>query len=958
MAGQGGWPSEKIVLRNGRPFLPEPSWSDDFDEEIINAELRTSYDQGDFEAWMHRRNADGLLDVTSMFSNPSILGPLCQMLEQEVKKKSKTDLSQGTLCFLLGTILLRRIEIMNTTNRGALLDMPLYYLTQAINILPKDDPRRATSWGLYALGVAFKSLNSDQLIDVDTSYPLRQGQLALDMANDDESYTECLRSLALILRYRYAKTNQVADIHQGVLYLQQALAVPSIDDSTRVSMLNNLGNLLGDLFVRTNHTADIEMAIEHYDNVNKVATQDSHTHSVLLNNLAVKLNQRAKITTDIADIDMAIQCGETVVATVSSDDPNHPAVLKNLAMFLMHRFSKTHKLADLDQVVHIREEVIIRTPENHPDLASRLLHLGHSLRERGALLRDGYDLSNSLEVYARGFETDCSPIDRILCGIQALKISSALPVSYWKHATRLAERILEMIPNLLQRTASRNDTQYILRQIFGISSLSISILLKMVKSPLELIQMLEKYRGIIISSTIDIKSEVSELKEQYPDLWSRYTQCRDSLGAMNSIALKLSTEKTYAANIDRVSQIYDALNIMKQEIRSLTGFERFLLPLTEKDIYGLARTGPIALFNVSRLSSEVFLITTDGIQLLSLPGLKYQDVQQWVKRLARYGNSARRDADLSEDDEEQEEAEGDGGHILDIGAILKSLWKVAVKPVLQQLKMLNQGSKNHMPRIWWVTAGLMGLIPLHAAGDHSEGSMENTLSYAISSYTPTLKSLQFVQSRPQVPMSKIEQKLLLVSMPVTPGESAPLNVSEEVRAVENSASQWVSVTTLERPDKETVLEALKTCTIAHFACHGTADPLDPGKSALLVGKEQIEKLTIEDLDAISCQHARIVYLSACSTAELKMMSLADESIHLASTFQLAGFQHAIGTLWGADDSAAVIIAQSFYKTLLQPDGDGSISVARALHHAILSFRDSGNNRKDIFKWAPFVHLGC
>lgn len=83
-----------------------------------------------------------------------------------------------------------------------------------------------------------------------------------------------------------------------------------------------------------------------------------------------------------------------------------------------------------------------------------------------------------------------------------------------------------------------------------------------------------------------------------------------------------------------------------------------------------------------------------------------------------------------------------------------------------------------------------------------------------------------------------------------------------------------------------------------------------------------------------------------------------ESVHLASAFQLSGFQHVIGTLWGAEDSAAVRIASDFYRFLLQHDDIGGLAVARALHDAVLAFRNTDDNHKAVSQWAPFIHLGC
>ena len=100
-------------------------------------------------------------------------------------------------------------------------------------------------------------------------------------------------------------------------------------------------------------------------------------------------------------------------------------------------------------------------------------------------------------------------------------------------------------------------------------------------------------------------------------------------------------------------------------------------------------------------------------------------------------------------------------------------------------------------------------------------------------------------------------------------------------------------------------------------------------------------MTVSALAQVDLAHAQLAYLSACSTADPGSLDLLDESIHLTSAFQLAGFPHVVGTLWPIDDRLAAEIAESFY-TRLTPSPPGNPDPAQsaaALHHTIRTVRD-------------------
>jgi CHAT domain-containing protein len=154
------------------------------------------------------------------------------------------------------------------------------------------------------------------------------------------------------------------------------------------------------------------------------------------------------------------------------------------------------------------------------------------------------------------------------------------------------------------------------------------------------------------------------------------------------------------------------------------------------------------------------------------------------------------------------------------------------------------------------------------------------------------------------------------------------------------------------PTAEVVLGQLENHDIIHFACHGSSNIFDPSESCLLLqrcppGKVEPEPdpLTVRQVAHLRLVMARIAFLSACSTAEAKLEQVADEVIHLASGFQVAGFAHVIGSLWSSADRVCVAIAEGFYRRLTARKWNKiqDRDVAFALHQSILEVRSQGRN---------------
>jgi len=179
-----------------------------------------------------------------------------------------------------------------------------------------------------------------------------------------------------------------------------------------------------------------------------------------------------------------------------------------------------------------------------------------------------------------------------------------------------------------------------------------------------------------------------------------------------------------------------------------------------------------------------------------------------------------------------------------------------------------------------------------------------------------------------------------VTMPTTPGEDTLSGVIKEANEIKHNLLDFRTVEILERPTAECVLRALPGYSIAHFACHGVPST-NPADSHLLLLKaslssdglctEEVDKLRVKDIATLKlpAAAARLVYLSACSTANSSSPSLADEVTHIVSSFHIAGFTNVIGTLWPAQDEACHKMAAHFYFTLSKTD-DVAISYQNAI----------------------------
>lgn len=148
----------------------------------------------------------------------------------------------------------------------------------------------------------------------------------------------------------------------------------------------------------------------------------------------------------------------------------------------------------------------------------------------------------------------------------------------------------------------------------------------------------------------------------------------------------------------------------------------------------------------------------------------------------------------------------------------------------------------------------------------------------------------------------------------------------------------------------------------HFARHGVSDNQCPSDSHLLVLSDnplESAALSVGAISNLNIENAQVAFLSACCTADNAAMALMDESIYIASGFQLAGFSHVLATQWESSDECCRCVSVEFYRSLFHaPMGrdKGHRAVSVAFHCAVKQLRSTMWGQP--IKWAPFIHTGA
>jgi len=752
-----------------------------------------------------------------------------------------------------------------------------------------------------------------------------QGDEAIQVSRDAAAVTPAghpLRPLLLgntanVLRARYEWTWDLADLNEAIALADEAVQITSPDDPARPRRQAGLGTALLRRFESTGRRPDADQAVRLLNTAVAKSPDDHPERPGLLANLGLALFRRYEAGEDEADLQACLEAGLAAVKATPQDDPDQARRLSQLAAPLRARYLRTGAEPDLEAALVTARSAarILGDGDSHFNLAVAL-RLQHE-RDRLAGTGTGGDRVAAEAAFARcARSAGTAPLIRAAAAAYCAQLNAE--GGDWEAADAAYAQALEFLPMLTGRQFGWDSRHRQLARLASLGTDAAAVAVQR-RDPERAVLILEQARGILIGQAIEQHRDVDELRRVAPDLAAEFSHLATLMAADTSPSSEFDADPAMmadpaAARREAVARWDDLIAMIR---RTVPGHERFLAVPRPSDLLAAAADGPVVIINVSRYRCDALIVRPAGIEVCPLPGLTHEEA---TRKAERFLAATAVDGDPDEA----------------LHEVLDWLWTTLSAPVLKAL--------GSVPgQLWWMPTGVLSALPLHAAASRDPGEPA-VLDRVISSYTTTLRTLIDARTRDPAPF---EADAVIVAMTETAGAAPLPRAAAEASAIGPLLGGHVTTLLDGRATPAAVRDALRHATRAHLACHAVADLTDPASGALLLSGG---RLAVRDIAALPWADRLLAYLSACTTA-LSEGLLADESLHVASGFQLVGFRHVIGTLWRIDDDAAPGIAENFYRSLREGHPP-----AVALHNAVRGLRAQYPTSPAL--WGAFVHIGA
>ncbi|KAG6369268.1 hypothetical protein JVT61DRAFT_15513 [Boletus reticuloceps] len=553
-----------------------------------------------------------------------------------------------------------------------------------------------------------------------------------------------LNNLGSSFRTRFERLGELRDLEDAISTLREAVDLTPDGHPDKPGRLNNLGNSFRVRFKRLGELRDLEDAIStHRDAVD--LTPDGHPDKPSrLSNFGISFRARFERIGEPSDLEHAISTHRDAVVLTPDGHPDKPSHLNKFGISFRARFERLGELRDLEDAISTHKEAVDLTPHGHPHKPGRLSNLGLSFTTRFEHLEEPSDLEDAITLYSHSASVPIGPI--------SVRFHASQNWILWARRMRHPSLLrahsiaINLLPQLAWIGLSLTHRYAELKRNADVAREAAAAALDS-GFPELAVEWLEQGRSIVWGELLQLRGSYEQLSSAHPDHACRLRELSAALeGAAATREKHLSTfsESTddpmhrATLTLQQVADTHRTLAIERdkllQEIRRLSGFERFLLPKDFSQLRASAHSGPVVILNAAETRCDALILLSDVDHVIHVPLPNFTAFQRSTD-LQGILKSFLRNALVGRTDQIERWDRGTWE------SFLSPLWKCVVEPVMDALAFSMPGE---LSRIFWCPTGPFVFLPIHAAGLYDaeySAPGHKVFDFVVSSYVPTLSIL-------------------------------------------------------------------------------------------------------------------------------------------------------------------------------------------------------------------------
>lgn len=555
---------------------------------------------------------------------------------------------------------------------------------EALRLGSPNDEKMASV--LFNTGSAFTALYSTTGDLTTISDAISYHQRAVHLTpQGNMDMMKALIGLGHAYQSRFRRTRDLRHISEAISSLQEAINLSPPGHPDLLAALNNLGLSFISRFSVTNNASDASEAISAYQ---KVFDNSPRTDWHVLGNLGNAYLHRFRGTAHIDDINNAISFCRKSLESITDHNARNYGPLCSLGASLEQRFKLTGHPSDISEAISFCQRGFQLISQGHPAVPVTLIGLGNCFKTRFHHYGNIIDIQEATAKYRLGATWPSgAPSQRFNAAREWAECCRKFDASQLLDAYGTAIRLVSEIAGLDQTIPERHTK---LLEISDVASDAAAAACSMERYGLAL-EWLEQGRCLVWSQLNNLRTPVDELRAHHPALADdilRVSRALENAGSRaenpfnirSSMQEKISLQEEATAHI-KLSKEWEQL---LAKVCAIPDFEDFLQPPSCSSLLKhLPDSGAAVVINIhkDRCDALALLSGNDEPLHIPLPDFSYSKADNLRNRLRIHLHACSLRIRETGRAGRLYESGGDAG----IKSILRELWTLVVKPILESL---------------------------------------------------------------------------------------------------------------------------------------------------------------------------------------------------------------------------------------------------------------------------------